>query len=242
MEVSHAWTPGSDAVVFRSDRSGAGEWKIYTRPTDGGGDVELLFDPDESSEVGRGFSPTHWMGPSALLTDSWQDREGVSESGAAATLDPQSSDQGRKDLELVRLSSPSPDGHWLAYVSEEFGSREVYLTPFPAAGEKRLVSRSGGSRVAWSRDGREIYFENSGQLWAVEVTGPEGRLSEPKTLFSMEPFWRGGYFTLPNWDVSPDGEHFLMRHTDVGEDQSLRHLVIVTDLFEQLREKVPADF
>jgi hypothetical protein len=100
------------------------------------------------------------------------------------------------------------------------------------------VSRNGGANVAWR--GQEILFESGGKLLSVTVDGPDAELSEPLALFSLAPFWRGDNGRLPNWDLSPDGQHFVMtRFVDEPETAPPRQINIVTNFFDLLRERIP---
>jgi serine/threonine-protein kinase len=100
----------------------------------------------------------------------------------------------------------SPDGKWIAYSSTESGVPEVYVTPFPDAVRRHLVSRSGGLFPRWRRDGSEIYYVTpSGDLMAVAVRTAAGvfEAGTPNRLF-------GGLLTGTNaYDISPDGQRVL---------------------------------
>ena len=134
----------------------------------------------------------------------------------------------------------SPDGRWLAYVSDESGQSEIYLTDLPDRRGRSLVSSDGGIGPAWAPDGGELYYVQSveGQtaLIAVRVeTTPALELSRPETLFR-------GPFTLPlqfgrSYDVSPDGERFLMVRRPV-EVESLERLSVVINWVDELEELV----
>jgi Tol biopolymer transport system component len=104
-------------------------------------------------------------------------------------------------------SSPrfSPDGLWIAYESDESGSREVYVALTKGAGEKRRISREGGRQPRWSQDGRELYYVSSrGTLAAVPVTpGPKWTAGAPTSLFRIDA-------EIENYDVTPDGSRFLI--------------------------------
>jgi Tol biopolymer transport system component len=108
----------------------------------------------------------------------------------------------------------SPDGRWLAYVSNESGRNEVYLRPFQGA-ERRQVSSDGGSQPVWNPNGKEIFYRIGDRLMAVDVTatGDELRLSAPRTLFTRA-FAYGAGITLANYDVTRDGQRFLMVRND----------------------------
>jgi Tol biopolymer transport system component len=99
----------------------------------------------------------------------------------------------------------SPDGHWIAYCSPESGRSEVFLTSFPAPGERIRVSVSGGTRPRWKRDGREIYFMSAdSEMIATPVRlAANVEIGQPRPLFRIDPAgWR-------DYDVTPDGERFL---------------------------------
>jgi eukaryotic-like serine/threonine-protein kinase len=116
----------------------------------------------------------------------------------------------------------SPDGRWLAHVSDESGNPEVYVRPFPSVDSaKYAVSVGGGVEPLWRRDGAELFFRNPrGDMYAVTV-GP-GRQFEhgaPRLLFSrpgmaLQEFYR-------SYDVHPDGKRFLMLKTGDAEARDL---------------------
>ena len=103
----------------------------------------------------------------------------------------------------------SPDGHWLAYMSDESGHWEIYVQPYPGPGGKWQISADGGMEQVWNPNGRELFYRNSGKMMAVEITTQAGfTAGKPRVLFE------GDYLptplTFPNFDVSPDGQQFLM--------------------------------
>jgi Tol biopolymer transport system component len=115
----------------------------------------------------------------------------------------------------------SPDGHWIAFESNETGRYEIYLQPFPGPGPKVPVSSSGGAQVRWRRDGRELYYiALDGRLMAVPIQF-EGT-GQPKIDAAVPLFMTnvGGAIaqgvTRQQYAVSADGQRFLM-HTLVSE-------------------------
>jgi serine/threonine-protein kinase len=102
----------------------------------------------------------------------------------------------------------SPDGKWLAYVSDESGRSEVYVQPFPGPGAKWPISTDGGTEPSWSVDGNELFFRRGDQLLAVQVTStPEFRSTRPQPVFEAR------YETIEgarNYDVSADGKQFVV--------------------------------
>jgi Tol biopolymer transport system component len=105
----------------------------------------------------------------------------------------------------------SPDGQWLAYVSNESGVSEVYVRPFPAVDSARFaISVAGGMEPVWRRDGTELFFRDArGAMFAVPVTtGRRFEHGTPKLLFSIPGLSQQEYHR--GYDVDPDGKRFLM--------------------------------
>jgi Tol biopolymer transport system component len=102
----------------------------------------------------------------------------------------------------------SPDGRYVAYVSEESGRREVFVASFPSFSEKRQVSVDGGTMPVWRKDGRELFFLGPNlMLTAASVEGaPKLQAGPPKPLFravTINP-------NLQSYDVTGDGQRFLV--------------------------------
>ena len=102
----------------------------------------------------------------------------------------------------------SPDGRWIAYVSNESGKEEVYVVPFPGPGGKWQISTAGGRAPLWTRGGREIVYQAPGdEIMAVEVqAAPTFQAGIPKVLFKTHLRPPPG----AQFDVTPDGERFLV--------------------------------
>ena len=136
----------------------------------------------------------------------------------------------------------SPDGRWLAYESNESGTFEIYVRPFPAVEEgKWPISNGGGTQPLWSRDGRELFYYAPGRLMAVDVetTGDEFRAGRAKMLFERR-FLQGSLHR--QYDVSPDGERFLMiEDVEPGGSGPRLDVILVDNWFEELKRLVPTD-
>jgi len=151
-------------------------------------------------------------------------------------------DSGAKPTQLLRseagdLSAPriAPNGRWLAYNSNESGRTEVYLSPYPAVtSARRQVSVDGGYDPRWTKAGRELVYRNGRRMMAVSVDPATGQLGTPAELFHGE--FEGGGF-LSGYDVTPDGERFLMLRRAAGAEP--RQVIIVTNWFKELQRLVP---
>ena len=131
----------------------------------------------------------------------------------------------------------SPDGHWLAYHSDESGANEVYVRPFPATDEARWpVSTAGGSQPVWANNGRELFYINGeGMLVVAEVTTSGGfAVNRQRVLFSLEPFSIAPYHQ--SYAVTPDDQSFIMLQ-EAGAGQR-PDLVVVLNWFEELKERM----
>ncbi len=89
----------------------------------------------------------------------------------------------------------SPDGHWLAYVSDASGRNEIYVQPYPGPGGKWQISTEAGREVLWNRNGRELFYRSGNKMMAVDITTQPGfSAGTPKMLFE------GQYQTAPKLD------------------------------------------
>jgi hypothetical protein len=134
----------------------------------------------------------------------------------------------------------SPDGRWLAYVSDESGTAEVYVRPFPNTGDGRWqVSAQGGQEPVWAHSGKELFYRVAGTANAqmvMEVTpGPTFVPGARRMLFPL------GRYSLSlshqQYAVTPDDRRFVMIRAT--ESDRVDHLIAVENFFEVLRARVP---
>jgi len=129
----------------------------------------------------------------------------------------------------------SPDGRWVAYYSDDSGRFEIYMRAYNGSAVRHQVSNQGGIFPRWSRDGREIFFQNAGSLWSAPVrTSPTFSSEPPQKIFDIpEDIWSDYY------DVSPDGQKFVMVQRDPLELHPL-DLVIVPGWVEEMKARLAA--
>jgi len=144
----------------------------------------------------------------------------------------------------------SPDGRWFAYSSIDSGRQEVYVQPYPGPGPRVPVSPAGGRAPLWRRDGAELFYTtpdgyttpdrpgNTVTMMAVSVSEKAGGLliGPPRTLFSGR-FLSAGQ--LQNYDVTANGQRFLMVRTLDPAPEPQTELVLVENWFEELKARVP---
>jgi eukaryotic-like serine/threonine-protein kinase len=203
------WAPDGRSIAFiaRTDK-GAELRRKGLRASD----AETVVASSELEEV-----PEYWL-PSgdALLTlrrDPRRDEQSV-------WLLPLGGGDPEAVLTGSRLDEPqlSPDGRWLAYVSSEAGTDDVYIEPFRREGDRVRVSVAGGGQPKWRHDGRELYFVSlANRLMAVDVRAAGERLdvSLPVELFELYGIQGTG---LDDYAPSGDGQRFLVK-VPVGEDR-----------------------
>jgi serine/threonine-protein kinase len=129
----------------------------------------------------------------------------------------------------------SPDGRWVAYHSDDSGRFEVYARPYTGAPVRHQVSTHGGIWPRWSRNGREILFQNAGSVWSAPVrTSIMFSAEPPQKLFDIrEDIW------IDYYDVSPDGQRFVMVQKDPLELRPF-DLVVVPGWVEEMKARLAA--
>jgi eukaryotic-like serine/threonine-protein kinase len=128
----------------------------------------------------------------------------------------------------------SPDGHWMAYASDESGQTQVYLRPFPGPDRRWQVSTQGGTQPLWSRDGKEIFYRVGNKMMVVSVSADADlMLSQPRQLFEQRYVFQN--VSVANYDVSADGQRFVMIKDEAGSGR----LNMVLNWIEELKRLAP---
>ncbi len=180
---------------------------IAWQPADGSGPVELLMDPGQYIQYAHSWAEN---GQTLIYAEA----DDPSTRGNIWMLDPEGDPEPKPALVTASnemLPAISPDGRWMAYVTDDSGRQEVLLRPFPGLGAITPGSRNGGTGPAWSPDGSELYYRDASgdTVKAVSFVGePTVRIGNPEVLFTGDyipdyPFFR-------NYDVSATNGRFLM--------------------------------
>ena len=133
----------------------------------------------------------------------------------------------------------SPDGRWLAYFSDAGSPNQfaLYLTPFSGRGVPHRIAGSGAREAVWSRSGDELFYRNGRQMLSFRIPrGGDFSSSRPAVLFEGDYFSTGGP-GIVNFDVSSDGERFLMLKA-VEQDRT-PHLTVVQGMDRLIRDRLP---
>jgi len=154
----------------------------------------------------------------------------------------------RTDTFDTSFGDISPDGQWIAYVSNETGSYEVWVQQFPSGAGRWLISGAesgtGAQQPRWSRDGSELFYVgrtgSMGTMMAARVRTPPGPGSspvvDPQPLFEVRVNSTASSLGRYFYDVSGDGERFLINQVDTGTEPVIH---VVVNWEEELRQRVP---
>jgi len=136
----------------------------------------------------------------------------------------------------------SPDGRWLAYASDESGRREIYVQPYPGPGGKWQISTDGGNEPLWNRNGRELFYRINDKMMAVDIsTQPGFAAGKPRQLFVGPYLKNAAGYARPNYDVSLDGQRFLMVKPIEQEQVAPAQIIVVLNWTEELKRLVPVE-
>jgi dipeptidyl aminopeptidase/acylaminoacyl peptidase len=196
------WSADGKYIYYRGTR--AGSRNMYRKAVDGTGAEERLT--EKANVVQTPMSVTadgKWLiygerGEGAIGgEDAW--RLPLVGGGAPSRLLATSATE--------RFERVSPDGRWLAHVSDVSGQSDVWVQPFDGPGARRQISRDGGQAPVWSRDGRELFYRSEDAMMAVSISG--GTFGTPHRLFpgTFVPSENGS----TNYDIGPDGRFLLVQ-------------------------------
>jgi serine/threonine-protein kinase len=234
--------PDGRTISFISDRAGNGD--VWMRSADGTGDATLLLDR-ENPIFGAMWSPDgQWLVAEVLEAQS---------TGIAGDVDLMVFRPGRDSVAADLLATPasetnpaiSPDGRWLAYASNETGTRDVYVRPFPDVQSGRWqISTGGGRGPRWSPDGRQLYFTGeSSDLMVVDVgTGGDARsfrYANPRVVLELSRReWGIGRISGFYFDIAPSGDRFIAAREAGEEGETGPNTILVNGFFRLLDDVV----
>jgi serine/threonine-protein kinase len=217
------WTPDGRRIVYSRGQFSQGD--LYWIPADGTGPAEsLLVAPDDQ-----------WAGD--ITPDG---RTLLFRSGGAGPV---------RSIHTLSLEGPrtprpflvnefdnhspslSPDGHWVAYASNESGRLEVYVRPFPGPGGRWQVSLDGGTEPVWAASGRELFYRSGAKMMVAAIT-----LRPTFTVGAQRELFQDSYVNDPvyrSYDVTRDGRGFVL----VRSPKPMGDFIVVLNWFDQLRDQ-----
>ena len=214
-------------LTFATRRRGSISWDVYQQPIDGSADAERLI-AREGSQV-----PTSWNGSDRLAFYE------ISNKSARDIWMWLARDQRAEEVVVSsaneRGATFSSDGRLLAYISDESGRDEIYVRRYPGR-EHEIVSNDGGTEPVWSPNGHELFYRNNDRLLAVTIRADERiAAGAPRELFTGSYVPAPRETGVPNYDVSPDGQSFVMIRSAGSVDM---HLHVIQSLHEELKRLV----
>jgi len=222
------WTADGARVIYRGTRQGTRN--LYWRAVDGSGDEERLTSkPDVVQTPASVSSDGRWL----VFNEGGPQAPG----GTGIWLMPLDGDRTPRQL----FSDPagesdgqiSPDGKWVAYQAPVSSRQEIYVAPFPGPGARHQVSTDGGTEPLWSRDGRELFFQNGTQLMSVSVA-PGGAFTASAPRLVHEGRFLKTINGNTSWSLTPDGKRFL-RIQRVEPERAITRIELVLSWFSELR-------
>ena len=218
IDSAPVWSPDGSRIVFRSTRNGV--WDLFEKPSTGAADERPLLVTSQNK------GPQDWSRDGRFLLYSTQDPKTQSDLWALPLMGEQKSFPVLQSSFDEMEGQFSPDGRWLAYVSNESGRYEVYIRTFPEAGGKWLVSAAGGVQPRWRRDGRELFYvAPDTRLMAVPLrVAPDAHALEagpPVPLFPSRLATGGniaaaGFQARAQYAVAADGRFLMNIAADDG--------------------------
>ncbi len=240
------WTTDGKSIVFES--WGQAAPGIYWIRADGSGEAQRLTD-GTNRQVPSSFSPDGNRLAYYQFLPQWSGVSRFEIWTAPIEGEPDHPRLGKAEPFLRTSSSErqpafSPDGHWLAYSSNESGTYELYVRPFPGPGGKTQISTGGGTHPIWSRNARKLFFLTPD--WRIMVAeysarGDSFAAGKPQVWSQKILAWLGGNYP---YGLTPDGKRFavVLNAGGTGEQtqRSTDSVIVLLNFFDELRRKIPA--
>jgi Tol biopolymer transport system component len=223
-----SWSPESTRLAYNLRRNGQEEIHVKT-VGDSGPDKRL--EPSAGTNFPFSWSPDGRLiaGVSVNTTGNHVWVYGVDDPSASRAFTQTTFKEGGPTF--------SHDGRWIAYASSKSGRTEIYMRPFPGPGEEWTISTEGGNEPVWARKTGQLFYRLGDAMMAVDITTtPTAVVGKPRKVFER-PYNRS-LALWQNYDVSPDGQRFLM--VKGSPRMPATRINIVLNLAEQLKRLVPA--
>lgn len=228
------WSPDGSTIAFIRDSLNGGG--VYGIPADGSGGERVL------ARISRPVQEVAWSPDGEwLVVRTDNGTPGAGDLVALRTADPTTEVPLAASKFTEMHPAISPDGRWLAYVSDESGANEVYVRPFPSpTGGRWQVSNGGGTSPVWSPAGGELYFiDQASQMVAAELRTAAGlEVVALRPLFDIRGYALDVFHQ--SFAVTPDGDRFVMlRQVSTGVRAVKPTMVLVRHWLTDLEGRLP---
>jgi eukaryotic-like serine/threonine-protein kinase len=239
------WMSDGKRIAYNGFKKG--KYGVFWKPLDGSGPEEPLLTSD------KGVVAWFWSRDGRLLLYS-ESAPNVGQNFGILPMD----DREHRHLLFppqynVDWAVFSPDGHWIAFSSDESGRQEVYVAPYPSLAPEERISAHGGLHPLWAPNGRELYYRTRASLEELQQQGsggralaersrvmavsietrPEFKAGRPRMLFEG-PYFESGH----DFAITPDGRGFILIRESESEFGP-KEMHVVLNWFEELKQRVP---
>jgi len=235
------WTPDGQRVAYSSLEKG-GAFNLWWIRADGAGDGQRLAEIKSNQYAGS------WR-PDGKVVAFYQNNPGTNFDIMTLPIEGDEKSGWKPGEPKPFVNSPfdemeptfSPDGRWLAYMSNESRSYEVYVRPFPGPGGKWQISTGGGLYPKWSRNGKELFYRTEDSKIMVVTYAASGDSFHA----DKAQLWSPGQFTdrgLGNYtfDLHPDGKRFaVLKAPSTEQAGAVNRVSFIFNFFDELRSKFP---
>ncbi|MBZ5536863.1 MAG: serine/threonine-protein kinase [Acidobacteriia bacterium] len=241
------WTPDSQRIVYSSEQKG-GTYNLWWKRSDGAGNAQRLTE-SKNAQLAQSWRPdgnvlafeqlnpdTNWD----ILTLAIEGNEKAGwKLGEPKPL--------VNSPFTERSAAFSPDGHWLAYQSNESGNFEVYVQAFPGPGGRWQVSLGGGRLPKWSRNGKELFYCTvDGKIMVTTYTASSDAFHADKPWlwspgqFAVGPSFLGLGLGYRAFDLHPDGKRVaVLKASHTGDVPKVDKVSFIFNFFDEFRRKLP---
>jgi hypothetical protein len=239
-DIHPVWTPDGRRIAFGSQRADRATFNMYWMKADGTEEPQRLLESKNVQFPGSWHPSGKFLAFTEISAKTNNDIMILPFEGNEATgFKPGKPTEFLATFFQEYDPAFSPDGRWIAYRSNETGSYEVYVRPFPGPGGKWQVSTAGGYFPTWSRNGNELFYRTQDSRIMVVTYKSAGDIFQT----DKPRLWSEGQFTdranSRNFDLHPDGRRFAVLNAPLQAQTKFDKVTFVFNFFDELRRIAP---